>query len=468
MNTTAITQLLSIEDRDQPQIQLLYDLWLLTIFAVLLAIALPWFMSSFDIDFAGAAWAVLALGAIQVALTSLAGLAGASAVWANRARALLHATGVVVIGIVWQHAGGLQNPMFLAAFALPVIGASFISRWQPYVTAILAILVVVVVALSQAPELRWYATGLGTVGAWLAAFVGEEGAAVSPPFPGFYAPSGYGVVLLEVFAILLLACAVAAEYLGSVYDRLHAHLTVARAEAERGQQLWTALISRVPVPALLIDADTLQVICASDHLAPTICPADTPVVGRGLFESIRFSYPDVVQELITGAGGVAFPSMIRVADQLRATEVRVQHVAHKGRRFALVIIDDKTEAFCAKAALDAADDATLVVDAEGQVIAFNKPARGLFAAADVHAEAARVLAHPGSGTRWWEPGLAGRRKMHVEIHRRVYQVTSSTVPLPGEEESLYIVAFLPVARTGAANQLAARPTSVKTTLVQPR
>jgi len=466
MNATVSTRLLSIEDRDQPQIQLLDDLSLLTIFAVLLAIALPWFVSSFDIDFAGATWAVLALGAIQVALTSLAGLRGTSAVWANRARALLHATGVVVIGIVWQHAGGLQNPMFLGVFVLPVICASFVSRWQPYVTAVLGIVVAATVALSQAPELRWYATGLGSVWAWFASLVGT-GATENTPFLGFYAPSGYGVVLLEVFAILMFVCAVAAEYFGTVFERLHAHLAVARSEAERGQELWTALIERVPVPALLVDADTLQVICASDHLAPTMCLADTPVVGRSLFESIRFSYPDIVQELITGVDGVAYPSMIRVAEQLRATEVRVQHVANKGRRFALVIIDDKTEAFCAKAALDAADDAVLVVDVQGHVIAFNKPARGLFAAADVGAEAARVLAHPGSGVRWWEPGLAGRRKLHVELHRRVYLVTCSTVPLPGEEESLYIVAFLPVARTGAANQLAARPTSVKATLVQP-
>ena len=468
MNTTAITRLLPVLDPDDPRIQLLDDVWQLTIFAVLLAVALPWFVSSFDIDFAAAAWGVFALGAIQVALASLSEVRGASAAWANRARSLLHATGVVVIGIVWQHAGGLQNPMFLAAFVLPVIGASFVSRWHPYVTAVLAVLVVAAVALYQAPELRWYAAGLGTGWAWLANLVGAEGVAAGVPFPGFYAPSGYGVVLLEVFAILMFVCAVAADYFGNVFDRLHAHLAVARVDAERGQELWTALIQRVPVPALLVDADTLQVICGSDHLSPAICPTDTPVAGRGLFESIRFSYPDVVQELITGVGGVTSPCMIRVTDQLRATEVHVQHVGHKGRRFALVIIDDKSDAFYARAALDAADDATLVVDARGQVIAFNKPARGLFAAADVGAEAARVLAHPGSGARWWEPGLTGRRRMHVEIHRRIYQVTSSTIALPGEEESLYVIAFLPVARAGAANQLAARPASIKATLIQPQ
>ena len=49
--------------------------------------------------------------------------------------------------------------MFLAVFALPVVGAVFISRWQPYLMALLAIVVVALVALAQAPELRWYAAG---------------------------------------------------------------------------------------------------------------------------------------------------------------------------------------------------------------------------------------------------------------------------------------------------------------------
>lgn len=467
MNTTASTWLLPAPDRDDRPVQLLDDTWLLTIFAIVLAVALPWFVSAFDIDFGAASWGVLGLGAIYVALTTAAGLSRADTAWRTRALALLHATGVIVMGFIWQQGGGLQNPAFLVVFALPVIGASFISRWQPYLTAALAILVVTAVALSQAPELRWYASGFGTAGAWLATFFGQEGAAVSAPFPGFYAPFGYPLVLLEVFAVLLFACAVAAEYLGTVFEAIRANVAIARAEAERGQELWTTLIEHLPVPAFLVEVDTLQVICASEHVAPAFCAPHAAQAGSNFLETIRFSYPDVVRELIAGEGGVVRPSMIRVAGQLRAGEVRVQHIAHKGRRFALVIIDDMTEAFCIKAALDSADHAALVVDSKARVIAFNKPARGLFAGSEFGAEASRLLSHPGSGTRWWEPGLAGRRKMHVEVQRRIYQVTSSAVALPGEEESLYVIAFLPVARTGAANQFAAGPTSVKTTLVQP-
>ncbi len=45
-----------------------------------------------------------------------------------------------------------------------MIGSVFISRWQPYLMSLLAILVVTIVSLVQAPELRWYAAGLGGLG----------------------------------------------------------------------------------------------------------------------------------------------------------------------------------------------------------------------------------------------------------------------------------------------------------------
>ena len=121
------------------------------------------------------------------------------------------------MGYIWQHTGGVQNPMFLCVFALPVIGAIFVSDWQPYFTALLAIVVVSVVALGQVPELRWFANGMSGAGPWLANLFGDQAAAAAAPFSGFYAPASYFVVVLEVFAIVLVACAVAAEYLGTIF-----------------------------------------------------------------------------------------------------------------------------------------------------------------------------------------------------------------------------------------------------------
>jgi PAS domain-containing protein len=140
-----------------------------------------------------------------------------------------------------------------------------------------------------------------------------------------------------------------------------------------------------------------------------------------------------------------------VDDQLRATEVHVEHIAQRGRRFAIVVIHDKTQEFTVRAALDVVGQAVLVIDSQGRVLAFNKPAQALFAAVQVQTEAAQLLSLAGMPVHWWEPGLSGRRKMHVDIGPRVYQVTCSATPLPGEEERLYIVTFLPVARAAAGD-----------------
>jgi hypothetical protein len=99
------------------------------------------------------------------------------------------------------------------------------------------------------------------------------------------------------------------------------------------------------------------------------------------------------------------------------------------------------------------------------VLGFNKPALGLFAGSEIGSAASRLLSHPGSGARWWDPGLSGRRKMHVQIAQRIYQVTCSRVALPGEDEAIYVIAFLPVAKAGG--QTVPGSTLVKTTLVQP-
>jgi hypothetical protein len=44
--------------------------------------------------------------------------------------------------------------------------------------------------------------------------------------------------------------------------------------------------------------------------------------------------------------------------------------------------------------------------------------------------------------------------MHVEIAPRIYQVSTSVLPLPGEDEQLYVVTFLPVARAAIGDTTA--------------
>ncbi len=227
-----------------------------------------------------------------------------------------------------------------------------------------------------------------------------------PSFSGFYAPTSYLVVLLEVFTIALFACAVAAEYLGTIFERLHAHSVMARTEAERGQELWVSLVERLPLPALLIDPDTLQIAATSEFAIKYLQGADVALEGRNLFDAVQFSYPDFVQELVVGAGaGSGAPlTAMRVSGELRLARLRVLHVVHKGRRMALLTIEDATEVFCLKAALDTSEYASLVVDARGRVRAFNKPIVDLFGSVEIGADAVLLLHQPNAGPRWWEPG----------------------------------------------------------------
>jgi PAS domain-containing protein len=462
------TQLIERPLWQNPRIHLLDDIWLLTIVAILIATGVPWFVNGFEAEIGTATWGLLALGAIHIAFTLLASPTPSHGRWRDRALTLLDIIGVVLIGFIWQHVGALQNPLFLAIFALPVIGAIFLSRWHPYLIAAVSVVVVAIVALSRAPELRWVASGLFGADTWLSALFGRQVAAAQPSFSGFYAPSSYLLVLLEVFTIAIFACAVAAEYLGTIFERLTAQSLLARSEAERGQELWASMVERLPLPALLIETDTLRVVATSEFAIKYLgCEADSPE-GHGLFEVVRFSYPDIINELIVGSVSTSPVTAIRVDDQLRLTQLRVLHLAHKGRRLSLLTFEDATEVFCLKAALDTSEYAAVVVDARGRVLAFNKLIVGLFGGAVTGADVAQWLPQADPGLRWWEPGLTGRRKLHIEIGPRIYQVTSSAIALAGEEERIFSVAFLPVAKGGTVSPNDPNPTMVTSTVRQLR
>jgi hypothetical protein len=461
------TQLISRPGCENRRIDLLSDIWLLTIVAILIATSVPWFFNGFEVDVGAATWGLFAIGGIQGAFAILSSRARLHGRWHDHLLTLMDVTGVILIGCIWQHVGALQNPAFLTLFALPVIGAMFLSRWHPYLMAAVSVCVVLVVALAQAPELRWYASGLLGGDSWLWLFV-HQGAVAQPSFSGFSAPSSYPIVLLEVFSAGLFACAVAAEYIGIIFERLSAQTALARTEAERAQELWSNLIERLPVPAVLIDPASLRVVACSNFASTYLSGGEMPLEGRNLFEGLCFSYPDIVHELIIGTDGAAPLTVIRVADQLRVTQVRVLHVLHKGRRLALLTIEDGTEVFCLKAALDTSEYAALVIDAQGRLLAFNKPARWLFAGAEVGADAAQFLSQPNPSQRWWEPGLSNRRKMHIEIDQRIYQVTSSATTLAGERERIFTVSVLPVAKGGTGDPLETSATIITGSVRQVR
>jgi PAS domain-containing protein len=435
-----------------PRIHLLDDMWLLTIVAIVVAIGVPWPFSGFAVQAGVASWGLLGLGGVHIAFTFLGSPTRSGGRSRDYALTLLDVIGVMLIGFVWAHVGALQNPLFLMVFVLPVMGSIFLSRWHPFLIALLSILVVSVVALSQAPELRSYASGLLGADTWLADWFGGQRPDTQASFAGFYAPTGYLVAVLEVFSVVLFACAAAAEYVGTIFERLLAGSNLARSDGEKAQELWATLIERLPIPGLLIDPTSLRIVACSDSARTFLHLGEASPEGLGLFDVARFSFVDLVQEMIAGAVGTATLTALHVADEVRLAQVRVLQVVHKKRRLSLLTLEDVTEAFCLKAAWDTAEAAALVIDALGHVRAFNKPTAALFSSVKIGVNAEQLLSQLVAGLPWWESGLTRRRKMHIEIDSRIYEVTSTEIVLPGEAQRLYSVSLLPVARADAADR----------------
>ena len=428
-----------------PRVHLLDDVWLLTILAILVAIGVPSLSRDLDVQIGTASWGLLALGAIHVAFTALAHPTLSPGRWRSTILTVFNAVGVITIGIIWVHAGGVQNPLFLLVFVLPVLGSIFLSRWHPFLIATLSTLTVIAAALSMSPELRSYVSGLVGGNAWPSSLFSRRGPEPEGSFAGFYAPTSYLVVMLETFAATLFACAIAANYIGSIFERLLAGSILAHTESEQAQVLWSTLIERLPLPALLVDPHSLRILSCSDAALAYLSGTKRSLEGQELFSVARFSFADLVQDMVAGAKNEPTLIAVHVGEQLRLTQVKVLQVVHRRRRLALLTLEDVTQAFCFKAALDSSEYAALVIDTQGRVRAFNKRAGELFGDLAAGVDADKLLVHQVAGLPWWEPGLGGRRKMHLDIGSRIYEVTSSEVPVPGEEQRLYSVSLLPVA-----------------------
>ena len=68
---------------------LLDDIWLLAIFAILLAIGLPWLLGPFQIDLAQALFGLLALGALHFVLAIASAPGRPRSFWRTRALSAL-------------------------------------------------------------------------------------------------------------------------------------------------------------------------------------------------------------------------------------------------------------------------------------------------------------------------------------------------------------------------------------------
>jgi PAS domain-containing protein len=417
------------------------DVWLLTLFVIFIALATPWFLRILDVDFAPLAWSLFGFGLVYVA-----GSMATDRVDSRRNLFLivgvLQALGVIFLGFLWHLTGGLQNPLFLLVFVMPVIAGSLVSlSWQSYLTALLAVIVVALVALIEAPELRWYLIENGIPVQGLIKRLPEPAASASQPFPSFSAPASYFVVVLELFAVFLFAVALMTESLNTLLRRLYGRLGYSMNALNEAESRSQEVLRASPFPAALIYADTFKVEQASQSFMHHLMLRRDSLLTKNLFDLINFSYPEVVQELIEGTGGELPFAVYRVATETRMARIRVYPIHHSGVRYAYVSVEDMSDLYYLQAAFNAVDEALIVVGANQRILYFNQTAQILFGALHFGIEAGSALKLSGLPDAWWVLGLRTSLERQIELDSKRYRIHCVVVDIPGEHDKLTIVSL---------------------------
>lgn len=433
--TAADHSLVALRERKR----LFDDVWLLTLFVIFVAIAIPWFLRILDLDLGPLAWSLFGFG-----LAYMAGVIATDRIESHQHLLLVigtvHALGMLFLGYLWHLVGGLRNPMFLLVFGLPVVAGSLVLlSWRSYVTVLMAVSVVVLVALIEAPELRWYLVQIGVPAEWLIRHLPESSSGVAQHPGAVNAGASYFFVVLELFAVFLVALALMAESFTALLRRLYGRLGASATALDDALGCSREMMRASPVPAALVYADTCKIAEASDRLMDHLALTADALLDGTLFDHIRFSYPDVVEALIFGTGGEIPLAVYRQGNETRMARVRVASIHRRGIRYAYVTIEDISHPHYLQAAFDAGAGAQVVVGADGQIVCFNQAAGRLFEDMHIGMSAALAFNQPHLPERWWELGLKSRLARRVELGNKPYQVDGVAVEIPGERDPLNLL-----------------------------
>ncbi len=418
----------------QERKELLDDAWLLTLLGVALAVGGPWFMRTLPIDIGPATWAVFVYGAAQVAVSrAIERLRGAGA--ARLALTALQAANLVFLAILWHLVGGVQNPMFLMVFAIPIAAAGYVLPGaRPFGLVILAVACTAAVALADSPELRWYLTQLGVP----SELMPREVFGAPRPFPGLDVPAAALFVMLSSFAALAFALALVAHSMALQAARMRARLDAAASAAGDASALASQVLRAMPMPCALVYADTLHVAQASESFVRRLGLLPEQLGDQGFLDLVAFTFPEVIREAIArGEGDVPF-AVYRADGTASAARVCVSRVDHAGTRYALVAFEDIAERFTLQAAMGAVTSAVVVIGDDDRVRYFNPAAHAVLPGLEIGLHAATSLAQP-DGAGWWRLGERGRRDRQVHLDGRSFQARCVAANAPGRQDRLTVV-----------------------------
>jgi diguanylate cyclase (GGDEF)-like protein len=417
--------------------RLLDTAWIVCLAGGLGPVAVLWFLSILEVEFERAAWITLAYAAAYLATATLCDrlTTPSTLTLAIRATTL---TSVVFLGALWHLVGGLDNPMFLLMFTLPVLisGIMMVGRLA-YHAAVVSVLAVAFIALGESPGLRWYFERFH-INVPAVAFLARETAG-SRPFDHLNVGPAYEFTLIATFACLQFIVAFVSTPLTLLLHRINARFETSGKLLTEVQGLFHAVLRAVPEPSVILYADSGQVVQASDSFFQRMLVKPSQLVGKSIFETVRFADRERVDKAFaTRAGTIPF-CVYEVGNETRVANLSFHRTEHAGIGYMYLAWQELTELYYLQSAFDAVNDPLVVIGANGLLKYANRTAKELFGQLYFGMDTAVVPTLRALTTE--QPGRPADSTgtSRYQINGTPYSVSRLAAPLKGESGTTTIL-----------------------------
>jgi diguanylate cyclase (GGDEF)-like protein len=427
--------------------------WVVCLVVVLGAVALLWFLRVLDVDLGRVAGWVFAYTVAHLLIATFSERLTTSSAVAASLRAMILAS-VIFLGFLWHEVGGLKHPMFLAVFTLPVIMSGILLiGWQAQVTAAVSIAVVLLVALAESPDLRWYASRWHA--SWLAQ-IGEAAASMLPEvqaFPEMETGPAYEFALLEMFAAVQFTVAFLSRPLAVLLVRVNSRLEVSGKLLTEVQGLFHAVLRAEPDPAVILYGDSYQIVQASDSFFKRMLVRPSEIVGKTVFEIVSFAQTDAVREALAAPAGDLPFCVYRIRNDTRIANVSFHRTEHQGHAYLYVGWQEVTELYHLQTAFDTLEDPLMVIGLDSRLHYANNHARRMFGSLHFGMDV-RSVAKLSELLDRIPVDADGRRRLVID--GQPYDVHQLAPTAVGDAEACIIVWLHCVAREAALFEQAVR------------
>ena len=352
--------------------------WVVCLGVIMAAVALPWFLRALDINLMPVATLVFVYVVVHLAFSAATDRLRSTGGLSTSIRLMLMA-GVAFLACLWHLVGGLQNPLFLAAFTLPVImSGMMMTGAQALLTALTSVLLVTALAFTESADLRWYLTQLHLSQLSRVAAAAASTFPAVEAIPGFTPTPTYEFTLLVMFAAVQVTVAFLSRPLALLLVRVNSRLEVSGKMLTEVQGLFHSVLCAEPEPAVIVYADTGQVVQASDSFFKRMLVRPSEMVGRGLFDILQFDAATRVMAAFASPSGELPFCVYRVHGEKRVANVSFHRTTHQGLSYLYVGFQEVTELYHLQSAFDAVDDPLMVLETDGRLHYANRSARDAF------------------------------------------------------------------------------------------